>query len=253
MVGNLTKELRCMLDERGVEHQDRYCCTSWIGDGTLHMASEELDGMLVVNKLTPEQAIIATLGSDAKPCYATDYTHGHCKYSVNRGWTEDTKFYIPTLRHGTLGNNKVTENSIDKWLREFQFAHGELAHIGPNELKDLAFALHNDIPLGYEASMRLADWLLHAILDDEKLTAEQVHKAIYKYGVNDGSVYSVFKGSFQAIADELNTTLGNGECEDISTTHGIFKCSNCLCTVKEDGVDYGGINYCPDCGKVVKR
>lgn len=37
----------------------------------------------------------------------------------------------------TLGSDKVTENSIDKWLREFQLAHGELAHIGPDELKDL--------------------------------------------------------------------------------------------------------------------
>lgn len=34
------------------------------------------------------QAVAVTLGAE-KPCYATDYTHEHCKYSVNRGWTED--------------------------------------------------------------------------------------------------------------------------------------------------------------------
>lgn len=56
-------------------------------------------------RYVPEDA--ATLGSDAKLCYATDYTHGRCKYSVNRGWTEDTKFYVPTLRHGTLTAEQV--------------------------------------------------------------------------------------------------------------------------------------------------
>lgn len=35
-------------------------------------------------------------------------------------------------------NDRVTEDSIDKWLREFQLTHGELTHIGPDELKDLA-------------------------------------------------------------------------------------------------------------------
>lgn len=49
-----------------------------------------------------EQAIAATLGSDAKPCYATDYTHEHCKYSVNRGWVEN-------IAHGTLTADDVRD------------------------------------------------------------------------------------------------------------------------------------------------
>ncbi|MBP3885785.1 MAG: hypothetical protein J6D54_12740 [Olsenella sp.] len=57
---------------------------------------------------------------------------------------------------------EVTESSIDRWLREFQRKHDNLRHIGKKELRELAYALHDDIPLGYEASMRLADWLLHA-------------------------------------------------------------------------------------------
>lgn len=57
---------------------------------------------------------------------------------------------------------EVTESSIDKWLREFQRKHDNLRHIGSEELRELAYALHDDIPMGYEASMRLADWLLHA-------------------------------------------------------------------------------------------
>ena len=65
--------------------------------------------------------VAATLGSDTKLCYATDYTHGHCKYSVNRGWTEDTKFYIPTMRHGTLTAEQVRTSiesrfDFDVWV-----------------------------------------------------------------------------------------------------------------------------------------
>lgn len=53
----------------------------------------------------------------------------------------------------------------------------------------------------------------------------------------------------QAIA----ATLGNGECEDVSDRNGVFKCSHCGCEVMEDGVDWGVINFCPDCGKAVER
>jgi len=257
----VTDELRRMLDECGVEwwedsflgeyktvFDSKYgmrCCMYQVGNSLFF--SNNLP-------VTPEQAVAVALGNDAKSCYATDYTHERCKYSVNRGWTEDTKFYIPILKHDTLGSGRVNEDSIDKWLREFQFAHGEFTHIGPNELKDLAYALHDDIPLGYEASMRLADWLLHATLGSGKLTTKQVEKVIRKYA-HDTSCYifEVYGEMCKFITDELNTMLGDGECEDISTTEGIFKCSNCLCTVEEIAVDYGGINYCPDCGKAVKR
>ena len=67
-----TDELRRLLDERGVEHES----TEWIdgvtvswqdGDGTTFCARESLSlggptGTLDVYRLTPEQAIDATLG-----------------------------------------------------------------------------------------------------------------------------------------------------------------------------------------------
>lgn len=61
-----TDELRRMLDERGVAHSDHYLSTTWRdGHGILHLAGEPMaDGSLVVDMLTPEQAIAATLGSD---------------------------------------------------------------------------------------------------------------------------------------------------------------------------------------------
>ena len=71
-----TDELRRLLDERGVAHSDHYFSTTWRdGHGILHLAGEPMaDGSLVVDMLTPDQAIAATLGnSRVKPpcdgCY----------------------------------------------------------------------------------------------------------------------------------------------------------------------------------------
>ena len=60
-----TERLREMLDERGVAHSDHYLSTTWRdGHGILHLAGEPMaDGLLVVDMLTPEQAIAATLGN----------------------------------------------------------------------------------------------------------------------------------------------------------------------------------------------
>lgn len=59
-----TDELRRLLDERGVAHSDHYLSTTWRdGHGIRHLAGEPMaDGSLVVDMLTPEQAIAATLG-----------------------------------------------------------------------------------------------------------------------------------------------------------------------------------------------
>ena len=59
-----TDELRRLLDERGVAHSDHYLSTTWRdGHGILHLAGEPMaDGSLVVDMLTPAQAIAATLG-----------------------------------------------------------------------------------------------------------------------------------------------------------------------------------------------
>lgn len=64
-----TERLREMLDERGVAHSDHYLSTTWRdGHGILHLAGEPMaDGSLVVDMLTPEQAIAATLGNELNP------------------------------------------------------------------------------------------------------------------------------------------------------------------------------------------
>lgn len=57
-----TDELRRMLDERGVEYKRHYLNTSWYVGMKLYMATDDVDGTLTVDNLTPEQAIAATLG-----------------------------------------------------------------------------------------------------------------------------------------------------------------------------------------------
>lgn len=61
-----TDELRRLLDKLGVAHSDHYLSTTWRdGHGIIHLAGEPMaDGLLVVDMLTPEQAIAATLGSE---------------------------------------------------------------------------------------------------------------------------------------------------------------------------------------------
>lgn len=90
-----TTELREKLMERGVKYRTTEVHgmpVTLFDDGILTWSvTDHPDGYMILNcgGLTPEQAIAATLGSDAKPCYATDLTHDSCKYSVNRGWIEN--------------------------------------------------------------------------------------------------------------------------------------------------------------------
>jgi hypothetical protein len=63
-----TEELRRLLDERGVEHYDRFDVTEWVGsDGEICHTSAIYSNratVLVLRKCTtPEQAIAATLGA----------------------------------------------------------------------------------------------------------------------------------------------------------------------------------------------
>ena len=47
--------------------------------------------------------------------------------------------------------------------------------------------------------------------------------------------------------------MNEEKTEDVSTIYGLFECRECGCKVEEDGVDYGCVNYCPDCGREVER
>lgn len=55
--------------------------------------------------------------------------------------------------------SEVEADKIDQWLKKFQKEHGDKMVITDDIIGDLACALCDDIPLGYEASHRLANWL----------------------------------------------------------------------------------------------
>ena len=66
MTDNRTTELlHKLLEERGLSCQTHYLHASWCVGPKLYEAVDNLDGTLTVGNLTPEQAIAATLGSDA--------------------------------------------------------------------------------------------------------------------------------------------------------------------------------------------
>lgn len=80
----VTDELRRLLDERGVAHSDHYTDTSWRdADGVLHLASEQIDKTLILDYLTPEQAVAATFGE--RTCKVEGgYTYG--EHDELRAW-----------------------------------------------------------------------------------------------------------------------------------------------------------------------
>lgn len=79
MTDNRTTELlRKLLEERGLSCQTHYLHTSWRVGQKLYDAVDNLDGTLIVDNLTPEQAIAATLGnSRAERTCRIEETYGN--------------------------------------------------------------------------------------------------------------------------------------------------------------------------------
>ena len=71
-----TTELRALLEERDVKYKSHYLNTSWHAGMKLYMATENADGTLTVDNLTPEQAISATLGNGT--CRSTTDDNAWC-------------------------------------------------------------------------------------------------------------------------------------------------------------------------------
>ena len=92
----------------------------------------------------------------------------------------------------------------------------------------------------------------------KKLTAKQIEKVIHdcsSYASYDGVQYYANGIRMQAIADELNAMLDSGECCNLTGETDWFECSECGAEVSVEwcGSGYDVPNYCPKCGKKVKR
>ena len=102
-----------------------------------------------------------------------------------------------------------------------------------------------------------------------KLTAEQVRELIAPHlhaipTFDFGNHGAVWRADFQAIADELNDALDCGECKNVGEPTD-FCCSECGARLYIETTDgYTMIeadektlikmpNYCPNCGRQVKR
>lgn len=117
-----------------------------------------------------------------------------------------------------------------------------------------------------------------ATLGGGKLTAEQVRDAIERHFgkvavLDDGKPVEwrddwVCKVAidYRGIADELNAALGIGTCCIVKTPSDSdfsddwrYRCSECGCNIPvnerdpETGDVINAANYCPNCGKAVKR
>ena len=112
-----------------------------------------------------------------------------------------------------MNKDRVNEDRIDKWLRKFQREHEELVHIGVDELRDLAYALFNDIPLGYEASMRLANWLLDVEMGDGEGEIVDADGVPIHVGDELECHSNGYDGTFTVFAIGDNVVVGNHDIE----------------------------------------
>lgn len=101
-----TDELRRLLDERGVVHSDHYLSTTWRGEhGILHLAGEPMaDGSLVVDMLTPEQAIAATLSGGE-----CELTYGETDKGVDSWFTQCGGRFTATFEDGRMVHPKFCQ------------------------------------------------------------------------------------------------------------------------------------------------
>ena len=126
----------------------------------------------------------------------------------------------------------------------------------------------------YGVAMIPAQWVTHVIdsptLGGGKLTAEQVYKAVMsadrwvKPMGNTGLTNThliICDDGWQAIADELNATLGGGECEMVTSGTPCDGNTDKACTscgAYNIGEYYDGQGhiaapkFCPECGAKVK-
>lgn len=92
-----------------------------------------------------------------------------------------------------------------------------------------------------------------------ELTAEQIHKALFKNSTRidlggGNTIFHVDAADLQAIADELNATLESRTCSNQWQWNSGFCCSECFYTVPFiDKFANTPFAHCPNCGRKVAK
>ena len=227
-----TEELRALLDERGVRHTDFCNVTTWKDSRGRKVNGYEHNGEISL-RLTPEQAIAATLG---RPTWRDSYDQ------------ERFDRWYDSLHHNGKPTNfaELVEEII--WMCE-------TIDLGPNG------NTCQGVDEGEVQTDRLINhWAeIAATLGGGRLTAEQVREAIERHAIPLlGRMWQFIDRSYEAIADELNAALDSGECELVETdsyssaceTVHVLECSACGQTCEHVN---GAYNYCPNCGAKVRK
>lgn len=87
---------------------------------------------------------------------------------------------------------------------------------------------------------------------DEKFAARFVFVSNLVREIFAHDTKTVF--SFYEIGNRLADLIESEreKTEDVSKSYGKFECEKCGCCIDDiTAVDYGGINFCPDCGREV--
>lgn len=272
-----TDRLCRMLDELGIEwwHDDDISPghTEWMTDDAAY-TSLGMDGDMLsvkaISKMTPEQAIAATVGEryytydewcaiNEAVGDAMEYAHEHAVMYPDKAdplWNIDE--YVNRVLEVVYGPKDATVGRCDTMGLWTEWEQVLFANVSDEVAQDnLNECVHE---LLYKA----------ATMGVGTLTAEQVRecsKGVYFEGYSDGATHRVNgieETDWQAIADKLNATVGAGTCH-MRLTYEEEDADGCIwpdhyecdaCGAKVNGImpfydTEIPPRFCPNCGKKV--
>lgn len=155
------------------------------------------------------------------------------------------------VEYRTCGSAHVTV--WDTPTGSASFMEGDVSTVFSHNILGLTAEQAIAATLGSSKSEQGSSWTAEQVREAAKSNSRQ-----YESPVDDGVWITEY--DWQAIADELNATLGGGECEDTNERFNAWTCSECKATLLLMFDDYDEPTYsvdgvadvprfCPNCGK----
>lgn len=254
-----TEELRRLLDERGVEHQDatpdilrgatNWVTKAWLDDGRWFVAIEtqKHDFTIELYGYTSAQAIDATLGREPWVNPTWERWHKSLKHDEIKsiGDAVEQLMYEAIEFGGDMGPNGNTYNGIDEgdvltsgfineWIAWFESTLGRNRY-SYGQYREIANAVGDAMEYAHDRAIE------HPDAADPLWNLDEYVNRILK------------------VAFEGEATLGRGECRNDSLKRGagVFVCSECgayldIADMDEEDMDvFYEPSFCPSCGKKV--